>query len=834
MSKIRANRIGPFSAGQVTVEGSGVYLPILTTAQRNAIPTPGDGLLIYNSDTHAFEHYNSALSAWESADGIQSLNGLNAKIQLLANGSAGTTPNWVSSGITHTLNIPLAKNANVAAGLISNQDWTMFAESATMGLMEGGGIHSPLGLTAVLQDGFGFLEQEPEIFYRFDWITQTLTFPANQSSYLYIDDTGDFVFSPTYPDTHLVILIGRVVTDASNVIFIDNSPLDAEHSSNLLEEFHRKALGPVYANGSAVTESGTRNLTVTSGLYFLSGTKFQPVGGAGVSWKAFSQDGVGGFTYSPQNVVDNAQYDDGSGTLASLTAGYYAKHALYLVGDGTEETYMLVYSQAEYSALALAQQGDLPTPPAYFIDGVVLIASLIVQQGVSSISEIRDERPVVGFKASGISATTYHSGLLGLADGDDHPQYWRNDGTHVATGDFNLGTKNITNLGTANGVVVEAHASRHNPGGADALATAAPIAQTPDNANAEGVATSLSRSDHVHNIPTAVAVGINANSTNTQGAAATFSRSNHTHAIATGAPSTQTPNQANAIGTSANIARADHIHNIPTAAPINQIPDQANADGAAATFSKSDHVHNIPAAAPITTLTPATTNAKGVAATFSLSDHTHAIATSLVADITSVQAGAAASAGVVDKYARGDHKHNISTAAVVSQTPDQANAEGTSASVARADHIHNIPAAIVTTIGTVNAKGSAASFSLSDHVHAHGAQTDPTLHALATVSAHGFMSSTDKSKLDGISGTRIFKSGLITAGTFTGNPKKATVTFSVAFPNTNYSIAITGADGRTWTYESKLAGSFVINANANTALTGEVSWTAISTGESVE
>jgi hypothetical protein len=70
------------------------------------------------------------------------------------------------------------------------------------------------------------------------------------------------------------------------------------------------------------------------------------------------------------------------------------------------------------------------------------------------------------------------------------------------------------------------------------------------------------------------------------------------------------------------------------------------------------------------------------------------------------------------------------------------------------------------------------------------------------------------------------KAGRVAAGTFAGNPKKATVTFATAFANTNYAIAITGADARTWTIESKLAGSFVINSNSNTAPTSETMWQA--------
>jgi len=81
-------------------------------------------------------------------------------------------------------------------------------------------------------------------------------------------------------------------------------------------------------------------------------------------------------------------------------------------------------------------------------------------------------------------------------------------------------------------------------------------------------------------------------------------------------------------------------------------------------------------------------------------------------------------------------------------------------------------------------------------------------------------------------GTLIHKSGTISGSTFAGNPKIATVTFATAFANTNYAITITSNTNRTWTWESKAAGSFVINANSNTAFaTGNVDWTATEYGE---
>lgn len=79
----------------------------------------------------------------------------------------------------------------------------------------------------------------------------------------------------------------------------------------------------------------------------------------------------------------------------------------------------------------------------------------------------------------------------------------------------------------------------------------------------------------------------------------------------------------------------------------------------------------------------------------------------------------------------------------------------------------------------------------------------------------------------------LYKAGTIAALTFTGTPKKATVTFTTPYANTNYAVTVTGSDGRTWTIESKLATGFTINANANAALSGPVFWEAVAYGESV-
>ena len=75
------------------------------------------------------------------------------------------------------------------------------------------------------------------------------------------------------------------------------------------------------------------------------------------------------------------------------------------------------------------------------------------------------------------------------------------------------------------------------------------------------------------------------------------------------------------------------------------------------------------------------------------------------------------------------------------------------------------------------------------------------------------------------------KSNVVTSGTFTGSPRKAAITFTSAFANTNYAITITGDDARSWTIESKATTGFTINSNSSQAITGNTYWHAIAYGE---
>ncbi len=352
---------------------------------------------------------------------------------------------------------------------------TLIFEGSTMGLIDGGIITHVSGLTFQVSSGFGYLELTTanEVYSRLDWDDTQITLSPNSENYLYFNENNILSTSSNAPDNITNIILGRVVTDGTSVRFIDVTPYNSSHTSNLLSTFNRNALGPIYSNGSFVTENVTPyHLNISAGDYYFSENNFLPSGGTNVTFTQYYRDGSTGWITTGTTEVVNG-YDDNSGTISPLPLSAFTKHTLYVVGEGANEKYMLVLGQTYYTTLIEAEGADLPTPPTYFDDGVTTIASIYIQQGVSGITQIQDIRPVIGFKAAGVSATAVHGNLLGL-NADDHTQYLLVDGVRAMTGNLSMGGNAIVSGLTYNGVTIESHASRHKNGGADEIASATP------------------------------------------------------------------------------------------------------------------------------------------------------------------------------------------------------------------------------------------------------------------------------------------------------------------------------------------------------------------------
>jgi hypothetical protein len=331
---------------------------------------------------------------------------------------------------------------------------TLIFNGSAMGVLNRGEISVVTGLTASVSGGFGYVKvPSTEIYKRLDWPDTQIILPSSSNNYLYFDDNQTLLYGGTSPDYLNNIILGRVVTNQTDIAFIDQSPYLAAHTANLLSTFNRQALGPVYAEGSIVTANTavSYSLDTTAGNYFYSENQFMPTGGTGITFTRYYVSGSGFNTTSTTTVPSNV-YNSGS-SLIPMSSSYFTKHSLYVVGQGIEEQYFLVVGQNQFATLVETEGANLPLPPTFFSDSVVSIASVYVQSGSSNIIQIEDIRPVIGFKASGVNASSVHGNLLGLS-ADDHTQYLLVDGARQMAANLGLGGNNIfnTNLITATSV----------------------------------------------------------------------------------------------------------------------------------------------------------------------------------------------------------------------------------------------------------------------------------------------------------------------------------------------------------------------------------------------
>jgi hypothetical protein len=903
-----------------------------------------------------------------------------------------TYTNYASGGIT------ILKDIYQGSSHETLLDFSkLVREGAMMGAVSGGELSLGSGRTVNIAAGVGFvIDTVGNYVKQLTWSANSVTLPADAEHSIYISEAGIPTSATTRPSPSNAIILGRAKADSTNIVFVTDAPVVMKQFGVNIEDMIRNSLGSIFTSGCIVSENVTtaRQINVTSGSFYYGTALITPSGGTPISFATYYKNGSGGYVYTPsQSTVDNTKYDDGSGTLATMTTGYFAKHTLYVVGEGALEEYFFIYSQTQYANQILAEEGNIPTPPSWIRRSVALLATIIIENGATHFAKVTDERPRIGFKPSSVSSVTSHGDLTDLAD-DDHTQYLLANGTRAMSGVLNMGTNAITNVGLVDGVDVSNHASRHQPNSAtDPLLCAAAVSVAA--VNAEGGSNYLARADHTHagvstykvdggtarvgsinlisgfganivddgagnvtfntivataQLVTTIGTGLNINytagnvsingvytaisagfitvnpsssnfwiyvnptsyavsfgstlpansvpmaqyssnvsvvtalndrrtytntndvfgtpitslsatTTNESGSANSDSRSDHSHALLTGVVSSQVPDQTAATGSSANLARADHIHNIPTGVPSSI--GSANAQGTSVTaFVKQDHVHQgihslkvnagsqrfgdiallngtgitiIDDGAGNFSFTTAGANSQlntsissGLIVAYTAGNVLiNGTYTSIIAGNTTV--GANVTNGWIYVTTGGVVANGASLpSGAIALAQFTSGASTISALNDRRTYINqNIVYGSAVTIGTANSAGSSDSISRADHVHDHGSQTTGSHHAVVTTSVNGFMSATDKTKLNAL----VMKTGRVAFGTFAGSPKKATVTFTTPFASTSYNISLTGTDDRTFTYESKLAGSFVINTNSNQALTGEVSWQAILDGE---
>lgn len=175
-----------------------------------------------------------------------------------------------------------------------------------------------------------------------------------------------------------------------------NSYSHAGDSPNLIRQFLRKAFPfirespPEGSGGLILGETGTRNLTMTGATIWHALSKFTIASidtSLSGTFHLIYRLAAGGFLMSAGNTQwPNTLYDDGSGTLATMTNNKYACLWVYLdVADGELE---IVYGRGQYTSSTLAQDEGAPTIPDHLINNGKLIGRIIFQKSAATATSI--------------------------------------------------------------------------------------------------------------------------------------------------------------------------------------------------------------------------------------------------------------------------------------------------------------------------------------------------------------------------------------------------------------------------------------------------------------
>lgn len=344
---------------------------------------------------------------------------------------------WViidSSGVTH---VPKAivSTTSVTASMVGMdtlgtptyttiQDWSNTTQSA--GVISGGALSDNGDGTVTAAAGTGIIKTTDSnvganLF--FDWAEDTsVSLTDNSDNWVYADYNAgtpiiDAVASYTSLDLHTQIIIGKVYREGTELHIIQVQQILSDFERIVIQRAWEKD-AVTRVSGLSLSATGTRNFAVSAGVLYAALDRIALTAkdtSVADTFTYYYRDGGGGWTeVDAQTQINNTNYDDGSGVLATLTAGRYCNHWVYVAHDG--DLYVQ-YGQGDYT-LAQAQAALVPTPPPELTAIATLAGKIIIQKSASSFTEVTS---AFTQKFEGTTVSD-HGALAGLAD-DDHTQY---------------------------------------------------------------------------------------------------------------------------------------------------------------------------------------------------------------------------------------------------------------------------------------------------------------------------------------------------------------------------------------------------------------------------
>ncbi len=380
-------------------------------------------------------------------------------------------PDWANVAITGGTITGVAitglTSADIEMAIIAGATYTTVQDMQNVfhsaGWVSGGGITDDADGTITVAAGTGLIRATDtavaEIVFT-DWAAEAganVALADNDISWVYVEyNAGSpqvVAVTTERTDYNTNILLGSIQRTGTTLhINVVDKHVVGDHANSMIRRL-KDTMAFAQVSGGIISATGTRNIALTTGSFWQGLTEF--------STAAFDSSGADRFSYwyrlvsdsgwvevATQSAIHQTNYDDNSGTLATLSNNKYGVHWVYLEVD---DDVNVVYGQGDYT-LAQAEDAQAPAAvPEQILTHGFLVGKIIIKKSAAAFAQI--ESAFTSTFAG--SLATDHGSLAGLAD-DDHTQYLLADGSRALAGAWDMGSQNLTNVdidsGTINGV----------------------------------------------------------------------------------------------------------------------------------------------------------------------------------------------------------------------------------------------------------------------------------------------------------------------------------------------------------------------------------------------
>jgi len=317
------------------------------------------------------------------------------------------------------------------------------------GKISGGNIIDNEDGTVTVASGSGFIkatDSDTAEIKSFEWAeNDSVSLVNNAINYIYVEYNSEsprVVASTSLPsDKNTNIPLGLVYREDTDLYITTAGQVVSNYAKNTLwkdievnGKFQR-------VSGLKISETGTRNIAITAGEEYAGLTKvsIQAFDSSGSDeFTYYYRDGAGGWTkITGQTQIDNTHYDDGSGTLATLSdpLGWRKYYGVHWVYEDINGNVYVIYGQGDY-LLTDAENAQPPSTIPDLLQGIGrLVGKIIIEKNASSFESV--ESPFdVEFVPTVISN---HNELGGLQGGIADEYY------HLTSDEHAAATRDATN-----------------------------------------------------------------------------------------------------------------------------------------------------------------------------------------------------------------------------------------------------------------------------------------------------------------------------------------------------------------------------------------------------